>query len=186
MSQSAHQQDGAGIVGNSEGGYRERDRSARRRRTAPPRANSIFSAVSPFAAHEQALSSFQIEPSSLLQTPLIKAKYYATMLLKWPSTRTLRALTTQKALTHFMSDLSFALCRQVSRFIQSIHFILEILLAFSNVNNTNEFSFFLIFTLCSEFLKNYLLVLKFNAMTKEMSRQVSIMMKLILNNWYMK
>lgn len=120
--------------------------TGRRRRTAPPRANSIFSAVSPLAAREQALSSLQIEPSSLLQTPLIKAKYYATLLVKWPSTRTLRALTTQKALTHFMSDLSFTLCRQVrvSRFIQSIHFILEILLAFPNVNNRNEFSFFLL------------------------------------------
>lgn len=93
----------------------------RRRRTAPPRVNSIFSAVSPLADREQALSSLQIKPSSLPQTPPVKAKYYATLLLKWPSTHILCALTTQKALTQFMSDLSFTLCRQVGRFIQSVH-----------------------------------------------------------------
>lgn len=142
MSQSVHQQDGAGIVGNSEGGYRERDRSGRRRRIAPLWANSIFSAVSPLAAREQALSSLYIEPSSLLRTPPVKAKYYATLLLKWPSSHILRALTTQKVLTHFMSDLFFTLCRQVGRF-----FILEIELIFSNVNNANVFGNFFLYIL---------------------------------------
>lgn len=128
----------------------------RRRRTAPPRANSIFSAVSPLAAREQVLSSLQIEPSWLFETPPIKVKYYATLLLKWPSTHILRALTTQKTFTQFMSDLSFALCRQVSRFIRAniwswklywlpVPLIIQMCLVI----------FLFIFTLCKGILNRY-------------------------------